>query len=192
MSEIIETEIVSEPTETETAPGTDAGKPTTEERTFTQADIDRIVKERLDRERSRSEAAAKKASEEAERKAAEEQGKFRELYEAEVKARQEALDRMKSLELQSLRSQVAAETGLPNGLASRLIGETKEEIEEDAKKLLASIPKQPTPSLDGGAGSRRQSSGADKPTPEQIREMAARYNVRPEYLAEQYGVPLAS
>lgn len=48
---------------------------------FTQADIDRIVTERLERERKKSDDKAQKAKEEAEAKALEEQQKFQELAE---------------------------------------------------------------------------------------------------------------
>lgn len=58
--------------------GGDDNKP---EPKFTQADIDRIVTERLERERKKSEANAQKAKEQAEAKALEEQQKFQELAE---------------------------------------------------------------------------------------------------------------
>ena len=51
----------------------------TPEAKFTQADLDRILGERLAKEKQRTEAAAAKAREEAERKAAEEQGKFQDF-----------------------------------------------------------------------------------------------------------------
>lgn len=54
--------------------GTDKPTPT-----FTQSDVDRIVNERLDRERKKAETATQKAREEAEGKALADQAKFQEL-----------------------------------------------------------------------------------------------------------------
>lgn len=65
-------------TTTVDATGTNSGidKPTP---TFTQSDVDRIVNERLDRERKKAETATQKAREEAESKALADQAKFQEL-----------------------------------------------------------------------------------------------------------------
>ncbi len=46
---------------------------------FTQADVDRLIKDRLDRERRKSHEATEKARQEAEAKGLQEQGKFKEL-----------------------------------------------------------------------------------------------------------------
>lgn len=54
--------------------GTDKPTPT-----FTQSDVDRIVNERLDRERKKAETATQKAREEVESKALADQAKFQEL-----------------------------------------------------------------------------------------------------------------
>lgn len=48
--------------------------------------------------------------------------------------------------------------------------------------------KQAAPSLDGGVG--RTSQNGNAPTPDEIRERAARLNVSAKHLAEQYGVTL--
>lgn len=61
--------------------GTDKPTPT-----FTQADVDRIVTERLERERKKADAAAQKAREEAESKALADQQKFQELADKRGKA----------------------------------------------------------------------------------------------------------
>lgn len=65
-----------------TPPATNGGdqqKP--EEKQFTQADIERIIAERLDRERKKAEEKAAKAQAEAEAKALAEQNQFKELAE---------------------------------------------------------------------------------------------------------------
>lgn len=54
--------------------------------TFTQADIDRIVKERLDREQRKADEATKKAAEEAAAKALKDNAQFKELSEKQAQA----------------------------------------------------------------------------------------------------------
>ena len=184
-------EPVAQPAVTEPAAQTPDTQPETigeTGRTFTQADVDKIIKERLDREKARSEAAAKKAADEAARQAAEEQGKFKELYEGAMKEKQEAEARAKALELSNLRRDIASKVGLPAGLAGRLKGETETDIETDAKELLATLPKPSAPNLDGGAG--RNGQGATGPTLDEIKEQAARLNVNWKHLAAQYGVTI--
>ena len=65
--------------ETADAAGINSGDKAKAEPTFTQADIDRILTERLERERKKSDDKARKAKEDAEAKALEEQSKFQEL-----------------------------------------------------------------------------------------------------------------
>ena len=77
-------------------------------------------------------------------------------FEAEEKKRQDAelseLDKAnkkaaeleaenKKLRTDSLKAQIAAKVGLPGALASRLQGETPDEIEADAKAILDTLPK---------------------------------------------------
>lgn len=64
---------------TDDATGTDGGEKKTKEATFTQADLDRIIAERLEREKRKGEEAAKQARESAESKALEEQAKWEQL-----------------------------------------------------------------------------------------------------------------
>jgi hypothetical protein len=129
---------------------------------------------------------ATKAQQESERKALEEQSRFKELYEKEKAEREAALAEMSRLQLMNMRREVAAETKLPLELANRLIGNTREELEADAKTLLASLPKAAVPSLDGRAGGGK--AGKPDITDAQIREQAARLNVSYENLKAHYGV----
>lgn len=62
-----------------------AGDQQTDEKKFTQKDIDQIVKDRLERERKKQEDAAAKAQADAEKKALEEQGKHKELADKATK-----------------------------------------------------------------------------------------------------------
>ena len=96
-----------------------------DERRFTQEDVDRIVSERLKRDREKrgdatlmAEIAALKAE--------------NETLKGEVEDLRVASRRS---EITALRAKIAKETHLPEGLASRLTGETEEAIRSDAVKL---------------------------------------------------------
>jgi FtsZ-binding cell division protein ZapB len=52
---------------------------------------------------------------------------------------------LKALKLIEMRRAAAAKVELPLVFADRLVGETPEQLEEDAKKLLAALPKAPKP-----------------------------------------------
>jgi hypothetical protein len=130
-----------------------------ESRTFTQADLDRIVTERLAKEKQRSEAAATKARQEAERKAAEEQGQWKTLAEQYKSEAEQARQQAQAASLQVLRRDIAAKLNVPAVLADRLVGSTPEELEADAKTLLANLPKTALPTANAGAGSK--SAGVD-------------------------------
>lgn len=159
MSDATETTQQPEPTPapapTGDATGTNGGatqESAPVEKTFTQTDIDRIVTERLAKERTKSEAAVKRAQEEADRKAAEQQGQYEQLYK-DAQAKLDAAEaRAKALELAGLQRQVADKVGLPAALAERLRGDTLEDLEADAKAVLASIPKPAAPNLNNEAG----------------------------------------
>ena len=146
-------------------PTADGGQPATvadgespnngEQRTFTQADLDRIVTERLAKEKQRSEAATAKARADAERKAAEEQGEWKKLaeqYKSEAEAERQ---RATAASLAVTRRDIAAKLNVPVALADRLQGDTPEAIEADAKQLMAALPKPGTPSANAGSGSRQ-------------------------------------
>lgn len=126
-----------------------------ESRTFTQADLDRIVTERLAKEKQRSEVAAQRARADAERKAAEEQGEWKKL--AEQYRTEAETERQRALEatLARQRLEIAARLNVPGILADRLQGNTPEEMEADAKKLLAGLPKAGLPTANAGAGAAK-------------------------------------
>ena len=92
-------------------------------------------------------AAARKAAEDADKKAKAEQGKFQELYEAEIAKREEAEGKIREAEaaasaarLDALRLKVGTELGVPAILSSRLQGETEEELRAAAALVLEGIP----------------------------------------------------
>jgi hypothetical protein len=152
---------------------TDGESQNSGERTFTQADLDRIVTERLAKERQRSEAQTAKARADAERKAAEEQGEWKKLaeqYKTEAEAeRQRAI----AATLAVMRRDIAARLNVPAALADRLLGDTPEAIEADAKQLIAALPKA-TPSANAGSGSRQPGAGDSKNMNAFIRAAAGR------------------
>lgn len=96
------------------------------EQTFTQADVDRIVRERVKRERDKFadyddlKAKASSATTLEER-----------VAEIERAARES--------ELRAMRAEVANAKGLTPTQAKRLVGSTREELEADAAELLADI-----------------------------------------------------
>lgn len=128
-----------------------AGGPV-ENKTFSQADVDRIVNERLKRERDKN---------------AEKYGDYDEL-----KAKAQAADTSKSemtklaewlaasekktadMEARALRMEVAQAKGLTAAQAKRLSGSTKEELEADADELLETFG----------------SSKKDEPKPEEAKD----------------------
>ena len=153
-------------------------------RTFTQADVDRMIADRLDRERKHSETKAQKAREEGERKAAEEQGQYQKLYEAERAKATAAEQRARELELASLRRDAAAKFALPAKLAERLKGETPEELEADAKAIAADLPKPTAPNINAtGGAANGHSAGISA---DMAREKAARYGVNPDLFMQNY------
>ena len=120
------------------------------EKTFTQAELDAIVGERLKRDR------AKYADYEDMKAKAE---KYDQMEEANKSELQKAIERSEALQteldalknantIRDIRQKVAEETGVP---ASILTGSTLEECEEQAKKILEfSNPKVYSQVRDGG------------------------------------------
>lgn len=147
----------------------------TPEAKFTQADLDRILGERLAKEKQRTAEAAAKATAEAERKAAEEQGRFQELYQATLTELETERNTRRSLELSAMRRDVAQRLNLPGALADRLIGETPEELEADGKRLLAALPKPAAPNINAGSPAGVLPAGVM--SEEERKERAARLGV---------------
>lgn len=147
---------------------------------FSKAQVEAMIKDRLDRAARKAEEAQRKAAEEAQRKAAEEQGKYQELYEqtqAELaQMRQDAAAAQQA----AARRLVAQQLNLPDVLAERLRGETEEELLADAESLLGSIKplRPPAPNINAASGDGRTPAS----TPDALgglspREFAARYNL---------------
>ena len=151
------------------------------ERTFTQQDVDRIINERLAKERTKAESMAQKAREEAERKAAEEQGKYQELYERAQKQAADLEAKLRAAEIASIKREVAARLNMPAALANRLQGEDEASIEADAKALMAALPKPAAPNINSGTcnGAAPAAGGMSEA---EKKELAARLGVDWRYL----------
>jgi hypothetical protein len=130
-------------TTTPAAPTTGAAT----ERTFTQADVDRIISDRLAREREKyADYEQVKAKAQAADASKSDLQKLADRLDAAEKRAAEA-------EATALRSEVAAAKGLTAAQAKRLTGKTKAELEADADDLLEAF---------GGAKKKDNDAGADK------------------------------
>lgn len=124
-----------------------------ESKTFTQAELDSIVAERLKRERSKYEGF-----DELKEKAA----KFDELEETRKSELQKVTERAEKLQkeldsikktqsLKELRERVAKEAGVPVASMSLITGETEEVCKEQAKTIMAMLEPGTYPQVpDGG------------------------------------------
>lgn len=147
-------------------------------KTFTQAEVDALITQRLERAKKSAEEAASKARTDAERKAAEQQGEYQKLYETTKAELEAAAQKAQALELAAMRRDVAERLGVPSALASRLQGATLEELEADAKTLIAALPKPGAPDINSGGGAKPPANGYSAGDVEQL---AALYNVPSKY-----------
>lgn len=138
-----------------------------------------LRKENASHRKAKSDVEAQ--AREAEEKRLKEQGQWQAVAEkaqAQLKAAQAELD---ALKLNEQRREIAKKAGLPDALALRLSGSTPEEMEADAKALVAALPKATAPAPDINA----QASGtkpAKSMTDDERREFAARYGVMAQYI----------
>jgi len=126
-------------------------KPTVDDKKFSQADLDRVVRDRLAEEQKR---AQRKADDEKAKAA----GEYQKLYEQEKAAREKAEAKAREAELSAVRTAMGSKYGLTERQAGRLQGTTAEEIEADAKaeaedaKEREKARRPRTGGADGGAG----------------------------------------
>lgn len=117
----------------------------TGERTFSQADVDRMIADRLAREQKKyaDYSELKKAKEELDQL---KQGQLSELEKANA-AREKAEAKVKEfeakvklMELNALKSRLATEAGIPAELADRIRGEDETSIKADIEELKKIFP----------------------------------------------------
>lgn len=138
-----------------TQPQTSTATVTTGEETYTKAQVEQMLKDRLERASAKAKEAETKAAEKAAAETAAKQGEWQKLAEQREKEAGELKARLDALELAGRKRAIGAKFNLPEGLAERLTGTTDEELEADAKKLQALIPASPKPSpgpVNPGAG----------------------------------------
>lgn len=116
--------------------------------------------------------AEKAQQAEADRQQAE-QGKFKELYEAEKQKAQEAADKLARMEFDQQRRDVAQAAGIPQ-LWQRLQGSTPEELAEDAKGLAEMMKPAGGQPARTGTPPTPAPQGANGLTPDERRKQAAR------------------
>lgn len=151
------------------------------DRTFTQADIDRIIKDRLEQERGKAQKQAEKAQAEAEAKVLAEQGKYKELFEKQQAELQAAQAEARSASIKVLQRDAATQANLPLPLADRLKGDTLDEMVADAKAIMAALPKPAVPNINANSGA----GGAPVPgqmTDDEKAALAAVLGVNPKFM----------
>lgn len=109
-------------------------------KTFTQEEVDALIKERLAREKRKADEKADEARKEAERKALEEQGKYKEMYDEILKD----LATQKAEALVNKKHALLIAEGYTKEQAERYVkfveGETDEELATAITTLKADIP----------------------------------------------------
>lgn len=125
-------------------------------KTFTQADVDRIIKERIERERKKAEEVIAKEREEAERKKLEEQNEFKSLYEKE-KAEKDAMRKeIEQAKLESLKTNLLVSAGYTGEQLERVrkyvIGANEDEIKTSLEEVTKDIPPKSTGGVDPNPG----------------------------------------
>ena len=151
------------------------------DRTFSQADLDRIVKERLEREAEKQRKASEKAQSDAEQKRLAEEGKWKEAFEKQQAELETERKARRDNELKLLRRDAAAQVSLPTALTDRLQGETLEEMVADAKSIMAALPKPSAPNTNGGVGDGAVPKNGAK-NEEEKRSLADRFGVKPSFI----------
>lgn len=148
------------------APDDDGNTPPKQDKTFTQADLDSIVSDRLKREKE------KYSDYEDLKKSKEELDNLKKSQMSEVeklKAEKEALEKKvaekdaaaKAQELKELKAKLCSAAGLKAELANRLSGEDETSIKKDIEELKKLIPSAPA----GGGGTPPASDTKTPPIP---------------------------
>lgn len=179
----------TEATTTPTAGGTNGGQPSGDAR-FTQADIDRIVKERLDREQATAQKRQQAAQAEAEKKRLAEDAKWQELAEktqaelAALKAEAERAERLGAIMATMYENRIKAlPANLRKAVESLPATDPLDRLAWlDANESLFTQV-QAVPDINAGSG------GPAKPPTTSLggltpQEFAARYNIDPRYITE--------
>jgi hypothetical protein len=130
-------------------------------KTFTQEELDRIIADRLARERKKQADEEQRIRDEEERKRLEEEGEYKELADKrqkEIERLQAIVDEQKTERINAKKETALIQAGYSAEqvelLSKTLTGETDEELAEEVKKLTDTIPTKPIyadPSSGNGA-----------------------------------------
>lgn len=91
---------------------------------------------------------------------AKEDGRYKELLEEREKELVDLKRQLESRDLEARKAAIAEKVGLPKGMVSRIAGTTDDELEADAKALLAFVKPEDAPDTDTG---RRTSTKPAQP-----------------------------
>lgn len=133
----------------------------TSEKTFTQAELDAVIKDRLDRQQRAIDAKSAKDRADAEAAQLAEQGKYKELAETAARERDSIRAQLADRDHADLQRAVAAEQKLPLEMATRLRGTTREELTADAKELAKLVAQPGAPAAPGNRPNPRPQNGPD-------------------------------
>ena len=120
-----------------------------------KARLDEVISQR-DEARASLEAAAQ-AQKDAEANALAEQGKYKELYEVQVKEAEKAQHAVTQMQEEALKRDVATKAGHPQ-MWDRIFGGSQNELEADMAKLVEAFPKAKAPNIDAGTGSGKRTA----------------------------------
>lgn len=149
------------------APPVTPPDPKADEPRFTQADIDRIVKERLERAERTAQEKADAERKKLEEEQAKQQGEWQKLAEQRAADLEKLQNELKTERYNALRSKVATAHNLPADMATRLVGDDEAALNEDAKRLAELIaPKTPPP---GNGPSPKPAGSAGGPSEDEAR-----------------------
>lgn len=136
----------------------------TAEKTFTQAELNAILKDRLDRERKAAQDKADADKKAADEEQAKQQGEWQKLAEQRAADLEKLQAEMKKRDYDALRAKVAADNNLPAAWAVRLVGDDETALIVDAKELAKTlIPATPPP---GASPSPKPAGSAGGPNDE--------------------------
>jgi hypothetical protein len=125
----------------------------TAEITFTaaqQAHLDRVIEDRLARQRTQFDKKQKDAADAAEQKRLVEQGEFKALADQRQMRILELEADLKSREVNTLKATVATRHKLPEHWIGRLVGETEAELDADAARIAKDLAPPKAPNAEGG------------------------------------------
>jgi hypothetical protein len=137
----MDTEVKATTAEVEKPVTTETQPEKKEDKLFSQAELDRIVADRLARKEETDRKKLESEKQKLEETKLKEQNEWKTLAEKKDAELADISKKLKERELMDMKRTTAAKFGIPDTLASRLVGSTAEELEADAKQLAETLPK---------------------------------------------------